>query len=1116
MFKKIILYLLVFYTLLGFVVIPLVLKPQVISIVEQETNAKIEIESLYFNPYRFLLTVNGLKVSSLDDKELIHINSVELNAEVFSLFKGAIHIDSFVLENPQISLVLDKDKNINLMSIVKESKPKVEVKTDTQKTEIPRIILDRIAIVQGSLNYEDYSNKSKFEFALDDIGFELRDIDTKTIEQSDAKLRFYMKLADGGFIDLKSEVLGVEPLVVKGTLEYEASKLYTQWRYVKDKLHLEVADGKLSLETEYYFNLDDLPSTTLSHLNVNLDGLRIKPKGGTQDVLTLKSLHLKDATVKPLAQSVEVEEIALNFLSIRAKRDSKGFIDWLDYIKVESSAPMEVDAEQTSEVKNVPPWNVLVKKISLEKIQVDFQDAGVSPNVNTMLNDFNLYAQNVTLEGTKPLAYQMNLRMNDSFKCIVEGSLIHKVLDAEASVKCNDFDVEHYVAYIDEIAKKELKVYDVKLRSLIAGFDANLSVKDINSSIVIDVSDANIKLDKFAINQKSKNRRLATFSSFTANGIALNTGTKEVFVKDTSLNYLHLRTARLKDGSISLEKLVVPKKSKKKAVSKFKKEKDFRIRLKKVALKGAKVSFEDKMLDPSVKSKIDRIYLSAKNIDSKKYSWMNYYLSARVNDGGKIKTSGALRHSPLKQKGKFEIDKISLKEITPYLQESAYVELEDGFVSLKTKTSYAASKTKPDLNVNGSFKLEDIAINDSRDNSSLVSFSNLHLKEFSLETSPKRLFVNEIDIDTFYVRAAIDENKSMNLSQLMKSTDDSNLSQDSNLTKEEAFPVKIVKINVKNGRATFSDASLPIHFKTDMHNLNGDIYGVSSSPQETTFIDIAGDIDEYGSTKLKGSVKSANPKAFTDLAFNFRNLDLSAMSGYSATFAGYEIDDGKLFLNLNYDIKDSQLLGENSIIVKNIKLGKEVDIEGGSLPLGFVIALLEDSDGIIDIDMPIRGNVDEPDFKYGALAWKTFGNLILKAVTSPFRFLGSMLGIGGDELEFAEFEGGSSTILPSEREKLDNVSKLMIKRPKIILSIAGGYNAEIDKKALQKEKLIALVVKRSGAKNEEEKVSAMTADLLEDIYKDARDDDKLDKLEEELEKTYKDEALKQAYFFRTH
>ena len=1131
MFKKIILSLILVYTLFGFIALPLILKPQIIDIVSKETNAKIEIDSIFFNPYAFYLNISGLKLSSLENKELISIKDIFLNIEVYSLFNSAIHLKNFILEEPRISLVLDKDKKINFASIAK-TKKEVALEEDTNSTtKMPRIILDRIAVVDGSMHYEDHSRGKKFALSLDTIGFELKNIDTNDLTSSDAKIRFYTLLSDGGFIDLKSEVVGFEPLIIKGKLDFEASKLYTQWRYIEDDLNLEVADGKLSLDAEYYVNLDALEKTTISKVNIDLENLRVKPKGNHKDVLSLDSFYLYDATIQPLAQNVHLKKLGLHSLNVSAKRDASGLIDWLEYIKIntkDETPELEVKKAKQEETEDAKPWNVLVDVVALEKIKVNFTDDAVKPSVKNTLNELNIFAQNISLAGEDPLTYKMNLTLNDQFKCNVEGSVVHKVLNANSYMKCSELDITHFIPYIDDIAKKELDVYNVKLRSLMAGFDANLTAKDINSSIVIDVSDANIHLNTFALNKRSTNKRLVTFSDFDVSGIKLNTATKEVKITDTTMKYLNVRTARLSDGSLSLENLVVPKQVKKvtalKKAKVRKTEKEYRVHLDKVALKGAKVSFVDKMLEPNVASKIDNIYLSAYDIDSSKYSWMKYYLSARINSKGKLKASGSLRHTPLKQAGSVELTKIALKDLNPYIDEHAFVYLKDGYLSLKTKTKYSPSIKNPDVSVNGSFKLDEFFVHDSRDDSALVSFNKLDLKSFTLETQPNRLFVNEIDIDSFFVSALIDANKTMNLASLVKGAEDVNGSLDSNATEalavvdanttKEAFPVKIMKVNVTNGNAIFADASLPINFKTDIHDLNGVIYSISSNPNETTYIDIVGEVDKYGSTKLKGSVNAANPKAYTDINFNFKNLDLSAMSGYSATFAGYKIDDGKLFLDLNYDIKESALLGENSIIVKNIKLGDTLEVEGGSsLPLGFVIGLLEDSDGVIDIDMPIRGNVDEPDFKYGALVWKTLGNLILKAVASPFSFLGSMLGIGGDELKYVEFEGASLAILPAQREKLDNIAKLLLKRPKMNLSIAGTYNLEIDEAAMKRTKLADLVVKLSGAKNEEEKVSAMNIDLLEDIFeKITGDDEKIDKIKDALEDKYDDkEKFKRAY-----
>ena len=1117
--KKILLYSLIAYGFFGFIVLPFVLKPKAIEIVQNKTNSKITIDDISFNPFLFKLKLSGVELSSLDDKPLVSFDSLLVDVELYSLLRSAIHINEITLNQPKIHVVYNKNKTINLLNILKE---KEEVKTveSNESAEIPRIIIDSLELVDGYMSYEDYTLQSKFDFSFGDIGFELRDIDTNDFNTSSAELRFYSHLGDGGFVDFKSKVEGFKPFVINGSLDFEASKLYTQWKYMQDSLNLEVADGKISFHTDYHLNLDDLNATTMDNLNVSLDKLRVKPKSKYKDVLNLGSLYVEDATIKPMIRSAHVTKIGLDSLNIKAKRDENGEIDWLEYIKVEGSDELS-ESEDIKPDSNVtsPIWNVLIDDVSLEKIALNFQDEAVNPAVQSKINEFNIYAQNITLAGEKPFAYQLNILLNDVAKCSSEGSVIHSVLDVQTYSECSGFNIAHYRPYIDQVANKELKVFDLKLQNAVAGFKAKVAVKDIQKEIVINVDDANLSLTELELRKLSTNEKLVNFNSFSVDGVKVNTLEKSVEVQKASLHGLNIKTARLEDGTLNVQDLVVPKV--KETVKKVTKnsdsstEKEYSVKLKHFALDAAQVAFNDKALTPNVKSKIDRIFLNAYDIDAKKNSWLKYRLYMRVNSKGIITSNGNLRHTPLKQKGTLELKNISLTEITPYLQEKAFVKVDDGRLSLKTTTEYSLSSKKPDLRIIGSLSINDVFVNDSRDESAIMSFNELGLKSFTFELAPNRLYIDELDVIAFYLNALIDEKKQMNLAELVKPSDEKVAAlevEDENTTQEVAFPVKILKMNVSLGSAHFSDMSLPVKFKTNIHNLNGVIYSISNVPGETTYVNVDGEVDKYGSTKLKGSVNSANPKEYTDLEFNFKNLDLHTLSGYSASFAGHEIDSGKLFLDLGYDIKNSELLGSNNLMIKKIELGREVEDENiTSLPLGFVIALLEDDEGIIEIDMPVEGNLDEPDFKYGALVMNTLGNLILKAVTSPFSFLGSMMGIDGEALEYAEFEPGSSVILPPEREKLDQIAKMMTKRPKISLAFTPTYDELLDKRALQTQKLIDLIVQESGIKNKKDHETVMTANMLEDIYEDVKDDDVLNKLEERLEKEYKGDEFDRAY-----
>lgn len=360
--QKIVIYLLSAYAILGFIVLPLALKSQLVEITQKETNAKLSLDGVFFNPFIFSLKINNIKLTDADDSHLISLKSVLINLEPHSLFNSAIHVKNIVLQEPEISLVYLKDKSINLASIVKKKKEEVKQKSDST-FEMPRILLNRVAIIDGKVNYEDYSNKTPFEFSFDRIGFELKDIDTKDFDSSDATLRFYTALGDGGFFDLKSEILGFEPLVVKGSLDFEASKLYTQWKYVQDALNLEVADGKVQFSASYYFNLDNLESTTVDVASLYIDKLRIKPKNKYKDVLNLDDFLVSQVSVKPMKQDVHVKNVALKSLHLKVKRDSSKNIDWLEYIKTNfPESNTTVEKEEKSK-----PWNVVVDDISLEK-----------------------------------------------------------------------------------------------------------------------------------------------------------------------------------------------------------------------------------------------------------------------------------------------------------------------------------------------------------------------------------------------------------------------------------------------------------------------------------------------------------------------------------------------------------------------------------------------------------------------------------------------------------------------------------------------------------------------------------------------------------------------------
>jgi hypothetical protein len=194
---------------------------------------------------------------------------------------------------------------------------------------------------------------------------------------------------------------------------------------------------------------------------------------------------------------------------------------------------------------------------------------------------------------------------------------------------------------------------------------------------------------------------------------------------------------------------------------------------------------------------------------------------------------------------------------------------------------------------------------------------------------------------------------------------------------------------------------------------------------------------------------------------------VSTLTPYSATFAGRRIVAGTMNLDLQYKIERSALVGENKVVLTKLQLGERVESPGAMrLPLDLAIAILSDSEGRIDIALPVRGNVDSPQFSYGHLIWQALVTVVTKIVTSPFRALAGLFGGEADaeRLQKVVFEPGSDVVQPPERQKLQRVAEVLTKRERLKLTVHGGYETKADGEALRSLHVRGELAQRLGVK----------------------------------------------------
>jgi hypothetical protein len=531
----------------------------------------------------------------------------------------------------------------------------------------------------------------------------------------------------------------------------------------------------------------------------------------------------------------------------------------------------------------------------------------------------------------------------------------------------------------------------------------------------------------------------------------------------------------------------------------------WRFQLGQLALAGFAVGLRDESVAPALDLGLDNIGIAVEGLSENLKAAVPLKASLDVRSGGRLEIAGKLTPADAAVDLKVKLTALALKASQPYVTKFAALDVAGGQVAAEGRLLRNAKTS----GYRGSFAVRDLRLNEAGTKNVFLAWKALATDQ--LDLAPSRLDIALLSLDGLDTKLLIEKDKSTNLKRVLR-TEGAAASAPtvgaeatpppppapapapaSAAAKAEApgFVVNIDRLRLRGGALDFADNSLVFPFATRIHGLRGSLNGLSSQPGAPGQVELDGEVDEFGLARVVGQVDFFRPTEFMDLKVTFRNVEMAHMTPYSATFAGRKIDSGKLSLDLEYKIKQRQLQGENQVVMERLVLGERVaSPTAKDLPLDLAIALLSDSDGRIDLGLPVSGSLDDPQFSYGALVWKVITNVLGKIVTAPFRALGALFGGGGEKLDNIAFEAGAARLTPPEREKLGRLATVLNKRPGLALSVHGTW-AEADRVALQDLQLRRAVAVKSGQEGAEKgdpgplsTRSAKTQAALESLFAD--------------------------------
>ncbi|NNM52890.1 MAG: DUF748 domain-containing protein [Pseudomonadales bacterium] len=415
---------------------------------------------------------------------------------------------------------------------------------------------------------------------------------------------------------------------------------------------------------------------------------------------------------------------------------------------------------------------------------------------------------------------------------------------------------------------------------------------------------------------------------------------------------------------------------------------------------------------------------------------------------GTWKVQTQVTPTPLHVEADINANGLSLLPLQPLLTHLSYVSLRQGSISSQGHL-HLQPASSPRLSYLGQISLDHLSLDDSRDQSPLLSWARVSLPKFIYQQTPDNLSIPRVEIQDPYARIGISRQRIVNLSTLRRPVPAASSRIQKIVTASppaHPLPIHVGEVDFNNGAMAFSDLSLQMPFSAGINQLQGKILNIDSRQNHLAQIQLNGRLNHYGKVNIQGTVNPLARDLFLNLGMSFHDVELTSLTPYAAQFAGYRINQGKLDMDLHYHIEHQQLESENKVTLNQIQLGQPVNSpDAVHLPLKLALALLKDSSGNIDIDLPITGSLNNPDFRYGRVLWSAVVNLFKKVALSPFHALAHLIG-GLDEsaIKQVNFAAGSSELDATAQKNMTALSQALAQRPTLLLRIHTMTDKQAD------------------------------------------------------------------------
>ncbi len=1096
---------------------PPLLRGPVERALAKELQRSVQIGRVAFNPLSLSATVENLRIGGLQGRpDMLDVGRIHVDLQASSLFRGGVVIAALKIDRPQVYVARIAENRYDFSDIVEHfaKKPKDPDESPT------RFALYNFELTRGELRFDDLPTKSSHTITALDIGVPFvssvpADVTIEVQPRLSAVVDGAKLSADGqtrpfleapeATLDFKLEPLALEPLMA----------------YLPVTTRLKLGDGKLAATLELKFRQPKgrPPEIGLSG-HVDALGWKLVRRRDDGELARFEQLGIDLAELRLDTRKVRLSNVEWKGVATTLQWDKARRIGLVREIEEELAGYQPEEAKGAKPTSELPkpdatarhPWAWQIDRFALLGGRLTLVDESVSPAFKAELTPIDLEVKGLSEDFAKPAEVKFSAKGDGGEQVSAEGRLAPDPLLWEGAVDFSGIRPARSSPYI--VATLPTLLID---SGVIEG-RVPMHLVGGKEGVAVKLSDAQLKIADVALRMKAVKQPFFKADRFEVAGVNLEPHVRTVSIGNLRLADAQFSAERGKDGEFDLAALLPPPaegrgKDAAPAASP-QKEAPWAYTIGEASVEKSTVNYGDLSGKVPLKLVLSPLEAKLSNLSSNTSKPAAFSVKTGWNKTGRFDANGQFSLEPLRAAVKVDAKLLDLVAPLALFTQDYEVQVTRAQASARGELELDQSKSGVVVaNWKGDASVTNLNSVDLINDTNFVRWKNFAFSRMVAKSEPLSLEVGSVALDDFQTRLILDAQGNLNLREITRGHHEAGHEQgatdiESEIGKTKAMlpppesarplpPVKIGKIMLSGGDIRYSDRFVRPNLDANLRDVAGTISGVGTDPSSLAEIALRGTVDGSAPLEVNGQLAPFRQDRYLDIKAAVRGYELTGLSAYSGKYVGYGIEKGKLSLDLRYQIKERQLTAENRLFLDQLTFGDKVDSpDATTLPVQLAVSLLKNGRGEIEVNLPVAGTLDDPEFSFGGLIWTMVGNFFKKVVTAPFSFLG-----GGDshgDLAFVDFQDGSAKLDDVSQKKIETVAKALLDKPELKLEVTGRVGVD-ELAALKRETvrrklrmLKSRQIAQSGgsiASLDDVKIPPEEyANLLERVYKDEKFD----------------------------